>query len=114
MNEDGQAISNSSDNNKFSKKFAENTNSTESSTNTIEDRNKFYALFVMAQIGGLYSFLKLVFGVFMSLISDKMTIMTLINSMRKNKNYFRVSTSKSKKRSKRILPTQNTQVVIIY
>ena len=68
MNEDGQVISNSSDSNEFSKEFAGNTNSTESSTNTIEDRNKLYALFVMAQIGGLYSFLKLVFGLFMSLI----------------------------------------------
>ena len=61
------------------------SSSSTTSNNNIEDRNSYYAFFVMAQIGGFFSFLKLVFGVISSLFNDRIIIIEIMNSLRKGK-----------------------------
>ena len=39
-------------------------------------------MFIMAQIGGFYSFLRLVFKIFFGLVSEKMFIIELLNKLR--------------------------------
>ena len=48
----------------------------------IADRNDYYVFFIMAQIGGFYSFLRLVFKIFFGLVSEKMFIIELLNKLR--------------------------------
>lgn len=48
----------------------------------LTDRNEYYYIFVLAQIGGLYSFLKLIFANFFWFIIQKLYIMDLLNIIR--------------------------------
>ena len=46
------------------------TSSTSILSQSVSDRNEFYFLFVMAQVGGLYSFLRLVCGAIVAVFSE--------------------------------------------
>ena len=46
------------------------TSSTSTLSQSVSDRNEFYFLFVMAQVGGLYSFLRLVCGAIVAVFSE--------------------------------------------
>ena len=88
-----------------------NSSSTASSKITVEDWNTYYIFFVMAQIGGLYSFLKFSIGSIFSLITDKMLLISFINNLRQCKSNSKLNNLSKKKRSKRVLPTFNIEKV---
>lgn len=65
---------------------AANTNTITDSTSTTKEENRdssaYFALFVMAQVGGLYSFLRLVFGWAVSLFADNLLAFEVINKLK--------------------------------
>ena len=73
-------------------------------SSSVADRNNYYAFFVMAQIGGFYSFLKLVFKAVLWLFTEKVFLIELLNKLRKNlkqiKEKYKVKSSKHTKRKK--------------
>ena len=84
------------------------TSSSTSSNQNISDRNEFYAFFVIAQIGGLYSFLRFIFGALVSLFSEKWYLMQILNLLRTKirtrqdmERYMR----KPRSRKRRVVPT---------
>lgn len=75
----------------LSRRDLDQVNTTTSTTDAIskketkEERNSdtvFMAFFIMAQIGGLYSFLRLVVGGLVSLFSDNLLVMEVINKLK--------------------------------
>ena len=66
------------------------TDSLNSKETEINDRNEYYFLFVMAQIGGLYSFLSFVFKIVFRFIIQKFYYMDLINILRYKLKYKRM------------------------
>mmetsp|Transcript_25768 Transcript_25768/g.29671 ORF Transcript_25768/g.29671 Transcript_25768/m.29671 type:complete len:191 (+) Transcript_25768:756-1328(+) len=70
------------------------TNSTKSVTIEAKEVNSdalYQALHVMAQLGGLYSFLKLVFGSVLGVLYEKLMKMEIINALNSKKDKKRVS-----------------------
>ena len=89
--------------------------SSEFLSSTIADRNDYYAFFVMAQIGGFYSFLKLVFKTVLWLFTEKVFLIELLNKLRRNmkqiKEKYKVKNSKRTKRKK--LKMQNCKIYFL-
>ena len=93
--------------------FASNSSSTSFAStssgylsSSVADRNNYYAFFVMAQIGGFYSFLKLVFKAVLWLFTEKLFLIELLNKLRKNlnkiKEKYKVKRSKIKDQRSKI------------
>ena len=86
--------------------FAQNSTFSSASSNSVklEDQNAYYTFFVLAQIGGFYSFLRFIFEIFISFFSERLYIMNIINKIRANVKNNKVRI-KPKKKNKRVIPS---------
>ena len=88
-----------------------NTNSTTHSKLNVEDRNSYYVFFVMAQIGGFYSFLRLFFGSIISLFSDRMMTMEIMNLLRAGKKKRMLIDSLKRSNKRKVIPSNTLKPV---
>ena len=88
-----------------------NTNSTTHSKLNVEDRNSYYVFFVMAQIGGFYSFLSLFFGSIISSFSDRMMTMEIMNLLRAGKKKRMLIDSLKRSNKRKVIPSNTLKPV---